>query len=163
MCFQQRGKKKKEKKRRTPSDCLERDRNTVGREDNPQRDKLDAVSHFKIQHNPIRGWRRSDVSDSPPVGERALQRHRFFEDPSAGIQICEPDQLKSFPLLPQPEVKTQSLSHFPGPSQSDLAACSGSGSVSVSSFSLPDATGAHNVHQCVCVFERMTPRLDVCM
>lgn len=33
-----------------------------------------------------------------------------FEVPSAGIQICEPDQLKSFPPGPQPGVKTQSLS-----------------------------------------------------
>lgn len=36
-------------------------------------------------------------------------------------------------------------------SESFLAACSGSGSFSLSGFSLPDATGAHNVHQCVCV------------
>lgn len=56
------------------------------------------------------GGRRSDVSDSPPVGETRAPTPSVLEDPSAGIQICEPDQLKSFPPGPQPGVKTQSLS-----------------------------------------------------
>lgn len=100
----------KKKKKKNPSDFFEHDRDTVGREDNPQQDKQNAVSHFKIQHNQIGGGRRSDVSDSPPVGETRAPTPSVLEDPSAGIQICEPDQLKSFPPGPQPGVKTQSLS-----------------------------------------------------
>lgn len=109
--------------KKNPSDCLERDRNTVGREDNPQQDKHHAVSRFKIQRNPIRGvgGRRSDVSGSPPVGERAHQRHRFSEEPSAGIQICENRPIKKFST--GAAARSENSESFPGSwsKQSELA------------------------------------------
>lgn len=131
------------KKKKNPSDFFEHDRDTVGREDNPQQDKQDAVSHFKIQHNPIRGG-------GATVGrERLAPCWRNARTNAVGSRgsVCRNSDLRTRPIK---KFSTGAAARSEN-SESFLAACSGSGSFSLSGFSLPDATGAHNVHQCVCV------------